>query len=262
MTSASLSLALDRVSARLGNRTVLEEVSATLGAGEILGVIGPNGAGKSTLLRVAAGLLQPSAGSVTLDGSSLAKWDRRRLGRRIAFLPQERTVHWPLSVRGVVSLGRLPHRAFAAAESREDADAISRAISQADIVALEHRTVSELSGGERARVLLARALAQDTHILVADEPAAGLDPAHQLDLFERFRAMAEQGRSVIVALHDLGTAARYCHRLLLLSNGRAIALAKPREVLTAGMLASAYGIAAFVGETDGVPIVTPLRRLT
>ncbi len=257
-----MTLSLNGISARLGERTVLEHVSVTLGQGEVLGVIGPNGAGKSTLLRLAAGLLLPSAGSVTLDGTPLERWERRRLGRRIAFLPQERTVHWPLSVRSVVALGRLPHKGFAATQSREDADAVARAIAEADIEALADRTVGALSGGERARVLLARALAQDTPILLADEPAAGLDPAHQLDLFARFHAMAARGRSVVVALHDLAAAARYCHRLLLLSNGHPVALAPPREVLTADLLASAYGITAYVGETDGVPIVTPLQRLT
>ena len=262
MTSATMTLALDHISARLGDRTVVADTSVTLQSGEILGVIGPNGAGKSTLLRIAAGLLQPSTGSVTLDGTPLDHWDRRALGRRVAFLPQERVVHWPLSVRSVVALGRLPHKGFAATESHEDSEAITRAIAEADIAALLDRTVSELSGGERARVLLARALAQDTRILLADEPAAGLDPAHQLDLFERFRAMAATGRSVVVALHDLAAAARYCHRLLLLSNGHPLALAPPRAVLTADLLASAYGITAYVGETDGVPIVTPLRRLT
>lgn len=257
-----MTLALANVSASLGGRSVLAGAGLTLGRGEIVGVIGANGAGKSTLLRIAAGLLVPASGTVTLDGRAIATWDRRILGRRIAFLPQDRIVHWPLSVRAVVALGRLPHKTFSAAESREDAAAIDRAITETDIALLTDRTVADLSGGERARVLLARALAQDAQTLIADEPAAGLDPAHQLDLFERFKTMAAAGRSIVVALHDLAAAARYCDRLLLLSNGRQVALAPPRDVLVPALLQQAYGISAFVGDADGVPIVIPLQRLT
>jgi iron complex transport system ATP-binding protein len=257
-----MTLTLANVSASLGGRSVLRGAGITLAPGEIVGVIGPNGAGKSTLLRIAAGLLAPASGTVTLDGRAIATWDRRALGRRIAFLPQDRIVHWPLSVRAVVALGRLPHKTLSAAESREDAAAIYRAITETDIAHLTDRTVAELSGGERARVLLARALAQDAQTLIADEPAAGLDPAHQLDLFERFKTMSAAGRAIVVALHDLAAAARYCDRLLLLSNGRQVALAPPRDVLTPALLQQAYGISAFIGDADGVPIVIPLQRLT
>ncbi len=257
-----MTLVLSGVSARLGGRTVLHDANMTLSRGEILGVIGANGAGKSTLLRVAAGLLGPDAGQITLDGNPIAAWERRRLGRRIAFLPQDRTVHWSLSVRALVGLGRLPHRGFAAAESPADVDAIAHAMAGADVVHLADRAVTELSGGERARVLLARALAQDAETLIADEPAAGLDPAHQLDVFERFSAMATKGRSIIIALHDLGAAARYCHRLLLLSGGRQLALAPPTDVLTPRWIAEAYGIKVHLSIVDGMPIVIPLTRLT
>jgi iron complex transport system ATP-binding protein len=256
-----MTISLASISARLGGRPVLMGATVTLAPGEVLGVIGPNGAGKSTLLRIAAGLLPPAGGSAKLDDTELAAWDRHALGRRIAFLPQDRTVHWPLAVRAVVALGRLPHRSPAAAESAEDSAAIERAMREADVAHLADRPVSALSGGERARVLLARALAQNTAILIADEPAAGLDPAHQLDLFDRFTAMTAAGRSVIVALHDLTAAARYCHRLLLLAGGRQLALGAPRDVLTPALLASGYGIAAHQTEIDGVTLITPLHRL-
>lgn len=257
-----MTLVLSGVAVRLGGRRVLHDADVTLARGEILGVIGANGAGKSTLLRAAAGLLGIDAGQVTLDGTPIAAWDRRRLGRRIAFLPQDRTVHWSLSVRALVGLGRLPHRGVAAAESRQDIDAIVRAMAEADIMHLASRPVTELSGGERARVLLARALAQDAETLIADEPAAGLDPAHQLDVFERFSALATNGRCIVVALHDLGMAARYCHRLLLLGSGRQLALGPPRDVLTPRWLAAAYGIKAHLSAVDGMPIIIPIARVT
>jgi iron complex transport system ATP-binding protein len=257
-----MTLVLNAISAALAGRRVLNDVGFTLARGEILGVIGPNGAGKSTLLRTAAGLLQPAAGSVSLDGQPIGSWDRRQLGRRIAFLPQDRTVHWPLAVRAVVGLGRLPHRSMAAAESEQDRRAIERAMAEADVAQLSARPVTELSGGELARVLLARALAQDAEILIADEPAAGLDPAHQLDLFRRFEAMAANGRAIVVALHDLSAAARFCHRLLLLAQGRQVAIGAPRDVLTQARLAAVYAIEARLCEIEGVPIVVSLHRLT
>lgn len=257
-----MTLVLSGVAVSLGGRRVLSAANVTLARGEVLGVIGPNGAGKSTLLRVAAGLLAPDAGRITLDGTPIHSWDRRQLGRRLAFLPQDRTVHWSLSVRALVGLGRLPHRGFAAAESSIDAAAIERAMAEADVAQLADRAVTELSGGERARVLLARALAQDAETLIADEPVAGLDPAHQLDVFECFSAMATKGRCIVVALHDLAAAARHCHRLLLLSGGRQLALAPPHDVLTPRLFAEGYGIKAYLSQVDGVPIVIPLARLT
>lgn len=257
-----MTLALEAISAALAGREVLRDVSLALAPGEVLGVIGPNGAGKSTLLRVAAGLLRPSAGTATLDGRALEDWERQQLARRIAFLPQNRTVHWPLDARAVVALGRLPYLGFAGAESAADKAAIDTAMAQADVAGLATRSVSALSGGELARVLLARALAQDAPILIADEPAAGLDPAHQLDLFQRFRTLAGRQRSIIVALHDLSAAARFCDRLLLLANGQVLALGAASDVLSADRLGAAYGIAARMSQIEGVPIVVPLHRLT
>ena len=259
---ASPTLSLEAVTLRLGTRTVVSDVSVAIAPGEILAVLGPNGAGKSTLLRAAAGLLAPAAGAIRLADRDLGAWDRAALGRSIAFLPQHRTVHWPLTVRRIVALGRLPHRhSPAAGESAADRAAIGRALSDADIAHLADRSVTELSGGERARVLLARTLAQQASILIADEPTAGLDPAHQLAVYAHLQSFAGGQRSVLIALHDLTAAMRLATRVLVLADGRLAALGAPREVLTPELIAQCYGIRASILDHDTGPIVLPLSPL-
>jgi iron complex transport system ATP-binding protein len=208
-----------------------------------------------------SGLIAPDEGVVTLGGQPLAELDARALGRQIAYLPQERAVHWPLTVRRLVALGRLPFRSRVAAPSFEDRDAVEEAMAAMDVTAFADRAVTELSGGERARVLLARALAQRPRFLVADEPTTGLDPAHGLTLFAQFGRMAAEGRAVVVALHDLSLAARYCDRALLLKDGTTLALGTARAVLTPQHLAQAYGVRATVGEIEGRPVVLPIEPL-
>jgi len=249
------------VGVSLSGRRVLLGVSLTVRTGEIVAVIGANGAGKSTFLKVMAGLLRPVEGTVKLGERPLSALDARALGREIAYLPQDRTVHWPLSVRRLVGLGRLPHRARVAGPSAADLEAIEKAMAAMDVLAFANRPVDELSGGERARVLLARALAQQARFLVADEPSTGLDPAHGLTLFTQFVRMAASDCAVIVALHDLSLAARYCHRVLLLKDGAALAEGPPQSVLTPERLAEAYGIRATVAQIDGWPVVLPIEPL-
>ena len=249
------------VSVRLSGRRVLQSVSLTVRAGEIVAVIGANGAGKSTFLKVIAGLLIPGEGSVSLGKQAFTALEPRALGREIAYLPQDRTVNWPLSVRRLVGLGRLPHRAPVAGPSAADLAAIEKAMAAMDVLRFANRPVDELSGGERARVLLARALAQQSRFLVADEPNTGLDPAHGLTLFAQFVRMAALRCAVIVALHDLSLAARYCHRVLLLKDGSALAEGPPRFVLTPERLAEAYGVRATVAQIDGWPVVVPIEPI-
>jgi iron complex transport system ATP-binding protein len=249
---------LDQVLVMLGERRVLDSVSADLGGG-VIGLIGPNGAGHSTLVRAIAGLI-PSDGAILIDGTPVGTLPLRERARAIAYLPQGQSVHWPLTVARLVALGRLPHLAPFARPGDADARAIERAIERTDLGALRDRPIDELSGGERARVLLARALAVEAPLLLADEPLAALDPAHQIEVMALLRDEAQRGATVIAVLHDLTVAARWCDRLLLLHRGRLAADGDPRAVLTAETIRSVYGVSAFIGEAEGEPLVVPLAH--
>mgnify|MGYP001766814973 CR=1 FL=1 len=256
-----MKLAAQNITVQLGTREALRDFSVTVEAGELVAVVGPNGAGKSTALRALAGLLTPVRGSVTLDGKPLADIARAQLGRSIAYLPQDRSVHWGLTVRNVVALGRLPHKSFASGLSARDETAVQAAMKRMDVLHLEHRSIAQLSGGERTRVLLARALAQETDYLIADEPAAGLDPAHALSLFEDLKSLASEGKAVITALHDLACAARYATRVLLFKDGICICDGPSDQVLSSANLAEAFGIDATVSHLEGIPVFLPRSAL-
>jgi len=237
-------------------RTVFRDVSFAVAPGELVALCGPNGAGKSTLLRLVLGLHAPSAGGVKLGGTPLAALSRRDIARRAALLPQDAPAEVPLTVREAVALGRLPHLTRFQPESAADADAVIRALAVTDTTALADRPLAELSGGERHRVHLARALAQEAPLLLLDEPIAGLDIAHQLAAMDLLRATAAAGRAVVVALHDLALAARRCDRVLLLAGGALDADARPADVFTRETLARVFGVRADVRlDSEGRPVV-------
>ena len=241
--------------AELGGKPVLHRVSLAVGEGEFVGLIGPNGAGKTTLLRAILGLT-PSRGSVALDGrSDLAAGERAKL---ISYLPQEREIAWPVAVERIVSLGRMPHLPALGTPGPLDHEAVADAMRRMEVDELAQRRATELSGGEKARVLIARALAQQAPLMLADEPAAGLDPAHQITLMRVFSGLAREGNSVIACLHDLGLAARWCTRLVLLDKGAVVADGAPRDVLNAETLRRIYGVTALLAEHEGGPVVLPL----
>jgi iron complex transport system ATP-binding protein len=255
-------LSADDVRVELGKATVLSGVSARVRRGEVLAVAGPNGAGKSTLFKCMAGLLRPAAGRVAIEDADVMGLDRRALGRQVAYLPQDRIVHWPVSVRTLVGLGRLPHRAGATSANEQDHLAIAAAMTVMDVDRLAERSTMELSGGERARVLVARALAQQAHFILMDEPTSGLDPAHTLALFAHFRRLAAMGHGIAVALHDLSLAARYADTLILLKDGRIAAAGPVSDVLREDVLGRVYGVKATVAEVSGVPVVLAHTLLT
>lgn len=255
-----VTIALEGLCVSLGKRQILHDISATLSPGSLVGVIGPNGAGKSTLVRALLGLVQPDAGSVAINGKALAEMPRRDVAQALAYLPQGQTLHWPLAVERLVALGRLPHLAPMSRMSAQDAASVERAMTRADVTHLRARTATELSGGERARVMLARALAVEAPVLVADEPLAALDPGHQIDVMELLAREAQAGGLIVAVLHDLTMAARYCSRLLLMDEGRLVADGPPQAVLTAERLEAVYGIRASVDFAHGAPVVTALGR--
>jgi len=250
-------LALSALSADLGGRPVLDRVSFTVGGGEFVGLIGPNGAGKSTLLRAVLGLV-PSRGAVEVAGRPAAQMSAAERACIVSYLPQEREIAWAVTVERVVMLGRAPHIAPFAGPGARDREAVARAIAHMDIGGLAGRPANALSGGEKARVLIARALAQEAPLMLADEPTAGLDPAHQIALMRALQGVAREGGSVVACLHDLGLAARWCSRLLLIDGGRLVADGTPAEVLTAARLRDVYGVTAYLGEAAGGPVVQPL----
>lgn len=243
--------------AALGGKPVLKGLSFDIAAGEFVGLIGPNGAGKSTLLRTVLGFV-PYQGNVAIAGHDAAAMSAKKRARHAAYLPQERDIAWPVSVETVVALGRLTHRPAFAAPDRTDRQIVERAMRRMEIHGFRDRPATELSGGEKARVLIARALAQNAPLLLADEPAAGLDPSHQITLMKTFSALAGEGHAVVASMHDLGLAARWCSRLILIDKGVIVADGPPRAVLTADRLRSVYDIDAYLGEAAGRPIVQPL----
>ncbi|HET6149942.1 MAG TPA: ABC transporter ATP-binding protein [Polyangia bacterium] len=243
-------------------RDVLRGIDFRARAGEVIGLCGPNGAGKSTLLRLILGLLSPRAGRVVLCGDPVAGLERREIARRAALLMQDGPLELPLSAREVVALGRLPHLRRFEAERASDEAAIDAAMELTDTRAFADRRVTELSGGERHRVQLARALAQDTPLLLLDEPTASFDVAHQLQALQLLRAAAARGRAVLVALHDLSLAARSCDRILLLGDGLLQADGPPAQALTAESLARLFRVRARVHTDEGgTLLVIPLAPI-
>jgi iron complex transport system ATP-binding protein len=249
------------ISVELGGRPILDGIDVALRPGEMVGLIGPNGAGKTTLLRVLADLIAPVSGSVSYDGEPASRVGRKELARRIAFLVQGGAVHWQMRAQAVVALGRLPHRKPFADSTQADHAAIERALAATDATAFRDRTLDSLSGGERMRVLLARALAVEAQILLADEPLAGLDPLHQLEAMALLRRTARSGAGVVVVLHDLTLAGRFCDRLVLIDQGRILADGPPGHVLADGHLGRAFGIRVARGRQDGQDFVLPWQPL-
>ena len=249
------------LSVRLGRHAAVRGVTTALEPGQLVGIIGPNGAGKSTLIRAMLGLARVESGTVSVNDKPIASLVRKDVARLVAYLPQGQTLHWPLMVERLVALGRMPHLGPLSRLSSEDEAMVDAALARADVLHLKGRIATELSGGERARVLLARALAVGAPSLIADEPLAALDPGHQLDVMDLLKAEARAGSLVVTVLHDLGMAARYCDRLLLMEQGRLVADGKPMDVLTEQSLAQVYGISACIEAGGAWPLILPTGRI-
>lgn len=243
-----------------GERRVLDAVSLTVAPGEIVGLLGPNGAGKSTLVRVVSGVLGGYTGRVLLGGSELAALSRREVARRVAVVPQEPRFDFPFTVLEIVLMGRHPHLSGLAFEAAEDLALARAALARAGAAELADRPIERLSAGERQRVVFARALAQAAPLLLLDEPVSFLDLRYQVELFDRVRELAAEGRAVLAVLHDLNLAAEYCDRVVLLKQGRVIAQGPTAEALSYLHLKAAYETEVYVDVNDltGGLVVTPL----
>jgi iron complex transport system ATP-binding protein len=230
----------------------LEDASLVVHAGEILAIVGPNGAGKSTLLRVMAGTLTPDRGDVRLFGTSLATLERREVAREVAFVTQGEEIRFPFTVREVVLMGRAPHQDGWMRPTDEDARVVEEALARCDLGPLAHRSVDQLSGGERKRVAIARAFAQTSRVLLLDEPTAYLDIRHQVALFERLREEArDRMKACVVVTHDLQLAAAHASRVLLVKGGHLVAEGSVDEVLTEKRLRSTFDWPIDVRQVDG-----------
>jgi iron complex transport system ATP-binding protein len=241
-------------------KRIVDGVDINVGAGEIVGLIGPNGAGKTTLLRALAGVLSPQRGDIFVNGLDAALFDRSHLATKVAYLEQGAQVHWPLSVASIVALGRLPYRRKFSSLARDDRRAIESALQRTETLSLAERSFETLSGGERMRVLIARLLAVEAEVMLVDEPVAAMDPYFQLEFMDLFVEQAALGRGLVLVLHDLALAARYCDRLVLLEAGRTIAVGPPAEVLTDELLAQVYNIDTVTGSFEDQSYVIPWRR--
>lgn len=244
---------LEALMARQGRKTVLDGASLSVAAGEVVGVVGPNGAGKTSLLRAGLGLLPLSAGQATLSGRPLAQLKPHERARLVGYLPQDRRVAWNLPARMVAALG-----ATDLADQAIDSVALE-SLARVGAGELADRGVLDMSGGERARVLLARLLATRTPLLIADEPVAGLDPDAQLLTLDLLRAEAAKGAAVVVTLHDLGLAARSCDRVVVVSRGRIAAEGPPHEALSRQVLKEVFGLDGELVETSAGPVLAARR---
>ena len=267
-------ISVEDVSVRLGGERVVKNASFDVPRGKLVGLIGPNGAGKTTAIRAINGLVEPESGRVEIDGDRVADLSARTLGRRVATVPQNTSLGFDFPVRDVVSMGRTPHRSRFERESTADREAVERALRRTQLADLADRSIDSVSGGERQRVVLARALCQNSPGLLLDEPTASLDIGHGVAILDLVRGLVSEGKSkgegesedggkaALAAIHDLDLAARFCDELVLLANGAVLAAGTPAAALTEAHLEAAFGVQVTVTPhpVTGAPSVTALSE--
>lgn len=250
-------LSASNLSVAIRGTPILHDVSMQVPPERVVGLVGPNGAGKSTLIRALLGLLPLTAGTIALEGKDYNELTMKQRASQIAYAPQGAPVHWPVTVDYLVGLGRIPHLSPWRRLGRADHEAIARALELTDTTHLRDRLATTLSGGEKARVMLARALAVGAPFLMADEPVASLDPFHQLQVMDILRKQASLGAGVLVVLHDLSLAMRYCDEVIILLDGRVLATGSPGAVLTDINLEKAFSVQAARWRHEGTDLILP-----
>ncbi len=238
---------LEAVTCAYDRTPVVREVSLSVAAGELVAIVGPNGAGKTSLLRVAAGLLRPGAGSARIDGRDPMATPRKELARSLAYLPQRYELAFPFTALEVALMGRYAHQRGPGLERTVDVDAAVAALARVDAAPLAERRFDTLSGGERRRVLLAQALCQGARAIILDEPTAALDPAHAIAVMAALVAERDAGAALVLVTHDLDLAARYADKVLVLADGRALAVGAPLDVFARADVAAGFGATLNVG---------------
>ena len=256
-----MSLRLEHASLRIGARHLVRDVSVEAAPARITALIGPNGAGKSTALRLMAGLWTPTGGRASLDATDLSRFSRRLLARRISFVPQDTHVDVPFTVRELVTMGRHPHLGRFDDPGPTDAAAVAAAMARADVAHLAGRPVTELSGGERRRAVIARSLATGSNVILLDEPTANLDVDHVIETLNLLRELAGAGATIALALHDLNVVSRWADTVAVLQAGRLRAAGPPAEVLDDDLVASVFGVRVErLSAADGRPAMVFHRR--
>ncbi|MFI6870487.1 ABC transporter ATP-binding protein [Nocardia sp. NPDC050406] len=256
-------LATQDLALHYGDRRIIDGLDLELPGGAVTAIVGPNACGKSTLLRGLSRLLRPTGGAVTLDGADIHRMSARALALRLGLLPQQPITPEAITVEALVRLGRYPHQRMLRPWSAADQSAVENALRRTGTDDLRDQQVDQLSGGQRQRVWIALALAQDTDLLLLDEPTTFLDLRHQLDILDLVAELhAEAGRTVIMVLHDLGQAARYADHLVVLHDGRLAAAGPPAEILDAELVRTVFGVDCRVvpDPETGTPLVIPTRR--
>ncbi|MCT1459235.1 ABC transporter ATP-binding protein [Aestuariimicrobium sp. p3-SID1156] len=240
-----------------GSKTVCREVTLTFPDGAFTAILGPNGCGKSTLLKALGGSLTPTSGQISLNGRPLGEYSAREAARSVSLLPQNPVVPEQITVRELVARGRYPHHSLFRRSSPGDRRAVGRALQATSTESISNTVVSELSGGQRQRVWLALALAQDTDVILLDEPTTFLDIAHQYDMLELFAQLRDEGRTLIAVMHDLGQAARYADHLVMMRDGHVRAVGAPADVLTEESVSDTFGLKARIlfDPVTGTPLV-------
>ncbi|QFG25726.1 ABC transporter ATP-binding protein [Actinomadura sp. WMMB 499] len=255
LSGSGLTLAYDK-------RTITRDLDVAVPDGSFTVIVGPNACGKSTLLRALARILKPSAGSVVLDGEPIAGWPAKKLARTLGLLPQSSIAPEGISVADLVARGRYPHQGLLRQWSKEDERVVGESMAATGVETLADRSVDELSGGQRQRVWIAMALAQQTPLLLLDEPTTYLDIAHQIEILDLCASLHEEGRTVVAVLHDLNHASRYATHMLAMREGRIVAEGVPADVVTADLVEEVFGLPCRVIDCPetGTPLVVPAAR--
>lgn len=244
------------------DKVVLEDMSFSLPRGRLIGIVGPNGSGKSTLLKLLARQLPLQRGDIELQGESLARFTLKRLARQLAFLPQRPVMAEGIRVEQLVQYGRHPHQGWFNQWSEEDAAQVERARAAMQLDAIWQQQASSLSGGQAQRAWLGMILAQNTDLILLDEPTSALDIGHQAEVMEAVHRITAEGRTVLIVIHDLGIAARYCDELIALADGRIQAMGPARQVITKELVDRLYHteVDILTAPGDGAPVIVPRRR--